>query len=1132
MRRSVVVFAVLAALTASGSRGSDAPQSLKAGEAHRGAAFLSSSVGSDVSEGEILGFVEACKIDLIVIDFMWITHHFERSNFEKIESLSRRLTERGVVVAAMYRPRALQPKDADIHFAVRADGTVAKTHLDLCYAHEDSRSWGLTWGVDILSRCPSIRHLVLYNVRSPCHCERCRGGKTSEHVEQFLGECRQAWTKVRPDVRIGHVGLGDEHADQVDFLCPFLPVRRASTDKHVELDARVESLVRLRSEVGDKPVVPLAKICWASATKNDTADVIAAVKRCERAKLGFLLWYYDWIFHSTSDRYDRAALARALGGSPAFLAPKTEKPRAAPNGHQWMWFDSRESAAGPRLVTKTGEVLATADTVLLSYFADRAWGGHRRLSISLGDRNRVLLRFPTADVKKASPVELALTRHQSKIAVTAPFELAVHRVTGPWSEAETSWAEQPPFEEKPVATAEVEPGEGRFVVDVTRWARSGDTEHGLLLKVAKPVTTRQAVRPVERSGPWTQPPIRTGTPFSDTIPWAESLEAALERAKREKKPVLATVVPIADRRFVSGYRGAEAVWRGLKAHPWGDARRMAIDSGLVKERAMMASLFTDPEIVHLLGAHFVPVRLRLSNLAFDETSAQRYADPLPALGTTALDVGGPALVFATADGTLIHACRRMAVFSVPMVRAMLRAVLAKVDVEAAPFRHDRPKGLERAWSQARAGQHEDALRSLERLRLPDDAPWRWQALYLRAHLVDKRGEAASARELWRAVARGDPTGPWGSKAAARLTVREGRLDEWESFRTFPFDPLTEQTEIGSGDETLREVMERAVDYLLLQQRPDGGWHDPFYDVTRGSGPGSMYDKSVPRTGLVVDALLGMVKVLPGRRKELLRAASGGIDFVGRFADAPEPHTWKLTYALHLQNAVLASDLPRRVKRKARMRADRLVAALASIQHEGGWSYMPPPRIHSFNTAPILLLLTELEAHGVAIPEGMADRAAVFLEGLRLDDPRNFAYATTMRHRKTHASSCRTALCELALLRHSGGDDVARLGAGVELFFEHEALVRKTTKVFESYFAPASLHDAYHHYFGHYYTARALAGLPEADAARFARVQMDTVLAQRELDGSFVDAPMQGKSYSTAMALLTLLEDRRYVAEQR
>jgi hypothetical protein len=31
----------------------------------------------------------------------------------------------------------------------------------------------------------------------------------------------------------------------------------------------------------------------------------------------------------------------------------------------------------------------------------------------------------------------------------------------------------------------------------------------------------------------------------------------------------------------------------------------------------------------------------------------------------------------------------------------------------------------------------------------------------------------------------------------------------------------------------------------------------------------------------------------------------------------------------------------------------------------------------------------------------------------------------------------------------------------------------------------------------------------------------------EVDGSFVDAQMQGKSYSTAMALLTLLEDLEY-----
>ena len=37
------------------------------------------------------------------------------------------------------------------------------------------------------------------------------------------------------------------------------------------------------------------------------------------------------------------------------------------------------------------------------------------------------------------------------------------------------------------------------------------------------------------------------------------------------------------------------------------------------------------------------------------------------------------------------------------------------------------------------------------------------------------------------------------------------------------------------------------------------------------------------------------------------------------------------------------------------------------------------------------------------------------------------------------------------------------------------------------------------------------------------------LDQLELDSSFVDAQMQGKNYSTAMAILTLLEDLKQIS---
>jgi len=432
----------------------------------------------------------------------------------------------------------------------------------------------------------------------------------------------------------------------------------------------------------------------------------------------------------------------------------------------------------------------------------------------------------------------------------------------------------------------------------------------------------------------------------------------------------------------------------------------------------------------------------------------------------------------------------------------------------------------KAWILVPKGEHDGALEILRSV-----SPSLPEAAYLRGLLLDRVGLTERARREWERAVKRDPEGPWGSRSAVMLMKRQVRLGEWESLEDFPFDPLAVSTEIDARRRPIAEVLERAVDYLLLAQRHDGGWRDPFVDVHPRSGPGSRYDKVVPRTALVIHALMEARDRLPRRRKEIDAAIRRGTDLVGAFADEPDPHVWKLTYALHLQTEILKADGPPRGKTVARRRAQSLIASLRRIQHDGGFSYMPPPRIHSFNTAPVLLLLAELRDVGVKPPRAMLAGAARFLEGLRRKDaPHVFQYATNINHRSPRSSSCRTALCELALLAHTGKKDVSRLRRGVDLFFEHEASVRATTKVFESYFSPTSLHDAYHYYFGHYYVARSLKRLPAHEAKRYAERQRDTILRQVELDGSFVDAQMQGKAYSTAMALLTLALDLEVGAE--
>ena len=359
---------------------------------------------------------------------------------------------------------------------------------------------------------------------------------------------------------------------------------------------------------------------------------------------------------------------------------------------------------------------------------------------------------------------------------------------------------------------------------------------------------------------------------------------------------------------------------------------------------------------------------------------------------------------------------------------------------------------------------------------------------------------------------------------AEFAAQSGiRLAEWTRGAPLAFEPGAATTELDATRQKDEALLDRAATALLALQSEDGGWHNPALDPDPRSAAGSQLDYLVPRSALVVDALLALRERLPARKAELEQAARAGIALVGRFADEPQPFVWHATYALHLQVALLRSDLAAE-KPKARERAAKLVKTLVGIQQAGGWTYMAAPRVHSFNTAPVLLLFAELAQLGLDVPKDASAQAQAFLASLRNPkDPRDYWYAPRMEF-EPRAASCRSALCELALLESGDKGALARLAPAIDFFFEGEPGARSVTKIYESFLSPKPLQDAYHYYFGHYYVARALAKLPKPRAAELARKQLAILKRQVEADGSFVDAQAEGKSYSTAMAVLTYLLD--------
>jgi len=277
-------------------------------------AFLASDIGDSTSTAEVLDFVDSCRIDFVVFDFAWITGTWPQTKLAELREACEQLKKKNVRVAVMYRPRALSPDDAQVHFARDKDGKIAQSHIHLCLAHADSQAWGAGWGTRILTEIPSVDTLIIYNLLSVCQCPACRGDKGPALAAKFLNRCRSDWSRVRPGVQVGHVGVADEYADAVDFLCPFVAVNHEKGQEQTPLEFPQRALEQIRAAHPKQWMAPLLKLCWVNETHNSTADIVETLRSCQQNKTGFLVWYYQWVLHSKDRPNDPKTIVEALGG--------------------------------------------------------------------------------------------------------------------------------------------------------------------------------------------------------------------------------------------------------------------------------------------------------------------------------------------------------------------------------------------------------------------------------------------------------------------------------------------------------------------------------------------------------------------------------------------------------------------------------------------------------------------------------------------------------------------------------------------------------------------------------------------------------------------------------------------------
>jgi len=462
-------------------------------------------------------------------------------------------------------------------------------------------------------------------------------------------------------------------------------------------------------------------------------------------------------------------------------------------------------------------------------------------------------------------------------------------------------------------------------------------------------------------------------------------------------------------------------------------------------------------------------------------------------------------------------------------------------LEAARDAGDQPQAtllVEEARVQMRLGRDTHAARALDRVLAEHSrAPEASEALYLRGLLDLRARDGAAAGRRWRTLVEGDPEDRFAWRAAHALRTVDLEYVWAPDLRWPAADALAEVlaprvlTPLSAQDAP-RAVSE-AVAWLCSAQRSDGSWVSPT-EVLRGEEPNP--EPFVDAISALAGRALLRHRETEGAEPAARRALTYVLRAIAAREEAP-PLAWVMDYTTWSDACMLAFLAEARLRGLAE--ADRLASAAASLladlehrqQSGGGWCYLvtgpegsgrPPSHSISFVTAAVVHAQIDAREAGFEVPAALLDPAVDCLERMRNDDG---AFEYRLVHDREDAprdtplagAAGRGPLCELALLQ-AGRGSPERLRRALEVLYEHSALyVAERGKAL----AHAGPYIIGCHYllFDLAFAAEAGRSLPPDPEHEFRLREL--VLACRLADGSFIDNPVVGRSYATAMALLAL-----------
>jgi hypothetical protein len=335
-----------------------------------------------------------------------------------------------------------------------------------------------------------------------------------------------------------------------------------------------------------------------------------------------------------------------------------------------------------------------------------------------------------------------------------------------------------------------------------------------------------------------------------------------------------------------------------------------------------------------------------------------------------------------------------------------------------------------------------------------------------------------------------------------------------------------------------EAIADGVAFLVKSQNPDGSWGTGVQ--TRGTEiysmvPGSHDAYRVGTTALCVMAL---------REAGETEAHARGVDYLVRFGDARRDdgplmyNTWAHIYALQalageMKGGIKSGSTPE-LKAAAERQLQRMVAYETYL---GGWNYYdfraqtqkPSLAPTSFQTAAALVAMYEAREAGIDVPQALFDRAMRRVEECRLPDGSylygsDYKYALRSPANKMNGSIGRQQSNNYALWLN-GSKQVGKEQSlqGLKNLFERHQWIemgRKRPFPHEAWYQTSG----YYFYFAHYYAARIIERIDDANRPQAVKALADIILPLQEADGSWWDYAMWDyhKPYGTAYAVMTLV----------